>query len=78
MLQQWDRKFPGRLETMFTALQNIQPSHLVDPALHDFKGNGTSNGPVADGDKAFDPETFELGMEKILERGGAFTDTSDS
>lgn len=78
MLQQWDRKFPGRLETMFTALQNIQPSHLVDPALHDFKGIGTSNGPVADGDKAFDPETFELGMEKILERGGAFTDTSDS
>ena len=78
MLQQWDRKFPGRLETMFTALQNIQLSHLVDPALHDFKGIRTSTGPVADGDKAFDPETFELGMERILERGGAFIDTAGS
>ena len=78
MLQQWDRKFPGRLETMFTALQNIQPSHLVDPALHDFKSIGTGNGPVADGDKAFDPETFELGMEEILERGGALNDTAGS
>lgn len=78
MLQQWDRKFPGRLETMFTALQNVQPSHLVDPALHDFKEIRTADGPVADGDKAFDPETFELGMEEILERGRAFTDTVGS
>lgn len=78
MLQQWDRKFPGRLETMFTALQNIQPSHLVDPALHDFKGIGTSNGPVPDGDKAFDPETFETGMDEILEQSKAFNSALSS
>ena len=29
MMQEWDKKFPGRLETMFTALRNVQPSHLV-------------------------------------------------
>src|SRR5687768_7978409 len=78
MLQQWDRKFPGRLETMFTALQNIQPSHLVDPALHDFKGIRISNGPVPDGDKAFDPETFEPGMEEILEQSKAFNNALSS
>ena len=66
MLQQWDKKFPGRLETMFTALQNIQPSHLADPALYDFHGLKTGNGPVADGDKAFDPEIFETGVEEML------------
>ena len=66
MMQQWDKKFPGRLETMFTALQNVQPSHLADPALYDFCGLKTGNGPVADGDKAFDPETFEPAMAEIL------------
>jgi tRNA 2-thiocytidine biosynthesis protein TtcA len=59
MLQHWDKKYPGRLETMFTALQNIQPSHLLDPGLYDFKGLKAGNEPFPDGDKAFDPETFE-------------------
>lgn len=38
MLQTWDRQYPGRIETMFSALQNIVPSHLCDPNLFDFKG----------------------------------------
>lgn len=37
MLQEWDRKFPGRLETIFSAMQNVVPSHLVDGNLFDFK-----------------------------------------
>lgn len=36
MLSGWDRQFPGRLETLFTALQNVRPSHLVDRELFDF------------------------------------------
>jgi tRNA 2-thiocytidine biosynthesis protein TtcA len=51
---------------MFTALQNIQPSHLLDPELYDFKGLKTGNEPFPDGDKAFDPEAFEPGIEGIL------------
>ncbi len=66
MLEQWDKKYPGRLETMFNALQNIQPSHLLDPTLYDFKGLKTGNEPFPEGDKAFDPETFELGMDEML------------
>ena len=50
MLQQWDKKFPGRLETMFTALQNIQPSHLADPRLYDFTGLKAGNKPFPDGE----------------------------
>ncbi len=66
MLQQWDKKFPGRLETMFTALQNIQPSHLADPVLYNFRGLRTGDKPVVDGDKAFDPETFDAGAAEIF------------
>lgn len=38
MLQDWDKKFPGRLETMFNALQHVAPSQLLDKALFDFEG----------------------------------------
>lgn len=30
MLRTWDRSFPGRLETIFTSLQNLVPEHLLD------------------------------------------------
>lgn len=36
MLRDWDKKFPGRLETIFSALQTVVPSHLADTQLHDF------------------------------------------
>jgi tRNA 2-thiocytidine biosynthesis protein TtcA len=65
MLQHWDKKYPGRLETMFTALQNIQPSHLLDAELYDFKGLQAGNEPFQDGDKAFDPETFESSVGEM-------------
>lgn len=38
MLQKWEKEFPGRTETMFTAIQNVVPSHLADNKLFDFKG----------------------------------------
>ena len=30
MIEDWDKKFPGRVETMFRSLQNVVPSHLAD------------------------------------------------
>jgi tRNA 2-thiocytidine biosynthesis protein TtcA len=38
MLSQWDKLFPGRLETIFNSLQNIAPSQLADRNLFDFVG----------------------------------------
>ena len=38
MLQQWERAHPGRLETIFSAICNVAPSQLADPALFDFAG----------------------------------------
>ena len=37
MLQDWERKSPGRTEIMFRALQNVVPSQLADRNLFDFK-----------------------------------------
>ena len=58
MLRQWDKQTPGRLETMFAALQRISPSHLLDPAQFDFRGLEASGSASPDGDKAFDAEVF--------------------
>jgi tRNA 2-thiocytidine biosynthesis protein TtcA len=38
MLQAWEREHPGRLESIFSSLQNVAPSQLADPALFDFAG----------------------------------------
>jgi tRNA 2-thiocytidine biosynthesis protein TtcA len=38
MLGEWDRKHPGRLESMFKAVTNVAPSQLADRDLFDFAG----------------------------------------
>jgi tRNA 2-thiocytidine biosynthesis protein TtcA len=38
MLQEWELQYPGRTETIFSALCNVTPSHLADPAAFDFAG----------------------------------------
>ncbi len=38
MLQEWNRKQPGRVANIFGALQNVAPSQLADPRLFDFTG----------------------------------------
>jgi tRNA 2-thiocytidine biosynthesis protein TtcA len=38
MLTDWEREYPGRTETIFSALRNVAGSHLADPALFDFAG----------------------------------------
>ena len=38
MLQDWEKKHPGRLETMFHAVTSVAPAHLADRDLFDFAG----------------------------------------
>lgn len=66
MMQQWDKKFPGRLETMFRSIQNIQLSHLADASRYDFFNLKAQGQPVIDGDTAFDEETFDPTIEELL------------
>ncbi|MBE0489238.1 MAG: tRNA 2-thiocytidine(32) synthetase TtcA [Halomonas sp.] len=38
MLAEWEKKHPGRLESMFKAVTNVAPSQLADRELFDFAG----------------------------------------
>jgi tRNA 2-thiocytidine biosynthesis protein TtcA len=53
MLAEWERQYPGRTQTIFTAMQNVAPTHLLDENLFDFK-NMLLSQKVAEGDIAFD------------------------
>jgi tRNA 2-thiocytidine biosynthesis protein TtcA len=60
MLREWEKQYPGRTETMFTALQNVVPSHLMDVTRHNFKDINTTGVPDENGDKVFDEEEFPV------------------
>lgn len=77
MLQQWDKRFPGRLETMFRALQHVTPSHLADTHLFDFVNLHPQATPFPDGDIAFDRERFDNGFGGILRQVAASPDTEE-
>ncbi|WP_296479261.1 tRNA 2-thiocytidine(32) synthetase TtcA [Roseinatronobacter sp.] len=36
LLNEWEKRMPGRRNVMFRALMNIRPSHMPDPELFDF------------------------------------------
>jgi tRNA 2-thiocytidine biosynthesis protein TtcA len=62
MLREWEKKFPGRVDHIFSALSTVVPSHLMDRELFDFaslKANGKAS---PDGDIAFDEEPCASGV----------------
>ncbi len=59
MLNGWSEQFPGRIESMFTAMQNVVPSHLCDSNLFDFKNIDSTSGIINGGDTAFDEVAIE-------------------
>ena len=59
MMQEWDRRYPGRTESVMTALQNVVPSHLADGNLFDFRGL-TRDSVVDEGDIVFDAPELPL------------------
>lgn len=61
MLQQWNVQFPGRLESIFGALTNVAPSHLLDTDLFPFKE--LSSAVNLETETLFDPQ--EISQVKI-------------
>ncbi len=63
MLRDWEKKFPGRVENIFSSLSTVIPSHLMDRSLFEFsqlKATGVAN---PDGDIAFDEEPCATGSD---------------
>ena len=38
MLMDWERQYPGRIDTIFNAIKHVSPSQLADTDLFDFAG----------------------------------------
>ncbi len=55
MLHEWEHQYPGRTQTIFSAMQNVKPSHLLDTTLFDFV-NLKLGDAMGEGDVAFDQE----------------------
>ncbi|MBC7452478.1 MAG: tRNA 2-thiocytidine(32) synthetase TtcA [Massilia sp.] len=56
LMREWEKKYPGRVESIFSSLSTIVPSHLMDRGMFgfaDLKADGAAN-PL--GDIAFDDE----------------------
>ena len=56
MLREWDKKHPGRVESIFSSLATVVPSHLLDRSQFDFAGLKITGIETPDGDIAFDDE----------------------
>jgi tRNA 2-thiocytidine biosynthesis protein TtcA len=54
MLREWERKHPGRIESIAKALATVVPSHLMDRALFDFAAVQATGRAAPGGDIAFD------------------------
>ncbi len=57
MLREWERRHPGRVESLFTSLSNVASTHLMDRAIYDFAALGAL--PAGQGDTAFDEQGCE-------------------
>ncbi|MES2117444.1 MAG: tRNA 2-thiocytidine(32) synthetase TtcA [Pseudomonadota bacterium] len=56
LMREWDKKHPGRVENIFSALSTVVPSHLMDRDLFGFAGIKADGMPNPLGDIAFDEE----------------------
>jgi tRNA 2-thiocytidine biosynthesis protein TtcA len=56
LMREWEKKYPGRVESIFSSLSTVVPSHLMDPNLFGFKDLKADGEPNPLGDIAFDDE----------------------
>jgi tRNA 2-thiocytidine biosynthesis protein TtcA len=66
MLAAWDSEHPGRVESIFTALRNVQPATLADPRQFDFVGLRSLTQPAAGDGFAFMSDAEEEAIEAEL------------
>jgi tRNA 2-thiocytidine biosynthesis protein TtcA len=47
LLRDWEKRYPGRVDTMLNSLRHVRASHLLDPDAFDFQALPPSRGPAA-------------------------------
>ena len=68
MLRDWEKRFPGRVESIYNALGKVETSHLMDRRIHDFLAVRATGRPEPDGDIAFD---VDAALERATELAAA-------
>lgn len=66
MMREWEKQFPGRIESIFSALSTVVPSHLMDQNLFDFTHLQANGVPSASGDIAFDEEPCNINVPTVI------------
>jgi tRNA 2-thiocytidine biosynthesis protein TtcA len=56
MMREWEKTHPGRVESIFTSLTTVVPSHLMDASIFGFKDLKADGVASPLGDIAFDEE----------------------
>jgi tRNA 2-thiocytidine biosynthesis protein TtcA len=56
MLREWEKKFPGRVDNIFSSLSTVVPSHLMDRSMFNFSELQATGVADVNGDIAFDEE----------------------
>jgi tRNA 2-thiocytidine biosynthesis protein TtcA len=56
LMREWEKKYPGRVESIFSSLSTVVPSHLMDRDMFGFKDLKADGEANPQGDIAFDEE----------------------
>jgi tRNA 2-thiocytidine biosynthesis protein TtcA len=56
LMREWEKKYPGRVESIFSSLSTVVPSHLMDKDMFGFKDLKADGVASPLGDIAFDDE----------------------
>ncbi|WP_175798999.1 tRNA 2-thiocytidine(32) synthetase TtcA [Burkholderia ambifaria] len=71
LIRDWDKRFPGRVDNMFSALANVVPSHLMDTTQFPFGSLRATGQADPQGDIAFDEEPCTSGDDTAATRDSA-------
>jgi len=65
MLADWERDFPGRTETIFSALRHVEPDHLADTRRFDFVGLDARRVASATSESQATSEPFDVELPRL-------------
>jgi tRNA 2-thiocytidine biosynthesis protein TtcA len=66
LMRDWEKQYPGRVESIFSSLSNIVPSHLMDKDKFNFSDLYPTGVADANGDMAFDEEPCALPTSSVI------------
>ncbi len=70
LMRDWEKRFPGRVDSIFSSLTRVVPSHLMDHRLHDFQNLAVVDNDLSEPDFGFD---VDQDLERAINNSGRQT-----